>query len=190
MSGFVPEQPKEAAKVPFFDDVSAADGWKGQTTTKSMETLKAEIMAAVGRLGGMVTGFRRGTFPGDFPREGFEINYVIEAADGRMVPGRLDVAALPVRPRKDSRMAPDATRREKALRHALFMLRDAFDGLWFLQRLSPGYAPLMPWMLVDKKGHTVSEMWAATSVFKQLLPPEDGDFVGEGDIVDGEIKEA
>lgn len=54
MTNFIPDQPKKAADVPYFDDVSSDAGWQGQATTKSIETLKSEIVQAVCRLGGLV----------------------------------------------------------------------------------------------------------------------------------------
>jgi hypothetical protein len=62
------------------------------------------------------------------------------------------------------------------------MLRNSFDGLWFLQQLSPGFAPLMPFMLADGN-MTVSQLWSESSMMSNLLPP------GEGDFVEGQVKE-
>ena len=60
MSNFIPDQPKKAVDVPFYDDVSSEGGWQGQSTTKSIDTLKSEIVQAVSRLGGLVVGFQKG----------------------------------------------------------------------------------------------------------------------------------
>lgn len=174
---FIPDQPKEVQDVPFFEDVTSAGGWQGHSTSKSITTLKSEIMASIGRLGGLVTGFPRGTFEiGEHPREGFQIHYVIEQSDGKMIRGQIDVAALPVRKRQTVRRSYQ-TRKEKSLKMALYMIRNALDGVWFLQQLSPGYAPLMPWMLDEKSGKTITQLWSESSAMKQLLPPSDGDFV-------------
>jgi len=185
---FIPEQPKEVQEVPFFEDVTTAGGWQGHSTGKSISTLKSEITASIGRIGGLVTGFQRGTFEiGDEPdewREGFQIFYVIEQPDGKMVKGRIDVAALPVRKRASTRRSYE-TRKEKSLKMALFMIRNALDGTWFLQQLSPGYAPLMPWMLVDKSGKSLTQLWSESTAMRQLLPPSEGEFVdGEFEDVD------
>lgn len=174
---FIPEQAEQQAKdVPYFDDVTAQDGWQGHTTNKGIDTLKSEIMVSISRLGGLVTGFQRGAFViGDKKRDGFQIHYAIEMPDGAMLQGRLDVAALPVRDRHRQRRSLD-TRREKSLKMALYMLRNALDGTWFLQQLSPGYAPLMPWMLERASGKTISQLWSERA-FNNLLPPGDGEFV-------------
>lgn len=177
---FIPDQPKQAQDVPFYEDVTASGGWQGHSTSKSISSLKSEITASIGRLGGLVTGFQRGTFEiGTQERDGFQIHYVIEQSEGDMMRGRLDVAALPVR--KSSRLRRSyETRREKSLRMALYMIRDALDGTWFLQQLSPGYAPLMPWMIEANSGKSLTQLWSESAAMKQLLPPSDGDFV-EGD---------
>lgn len=181
---FIPDQPKQASDVPYFDEVTKDAGWQGHTTSKSIETLKAEITASIGRLGGMVTGFQRGTFQvNNKKRDGFQLHYVIEAADGKMLRGRIDIAALPVEDTYDRRRSWES-RRERSLKMALYMLRMALDGTWFLQQLSPGYSALMPWMLYSD-GKTITEHWAESPVMSNLLPPPPDE-----DFVDGEVRDA
>ncbi len=182
---FIPEQQnKDPQDVPYFDDVSSTDGWEGQSTSKSIDKLKLEVVAALERLGGTVRSFQRGTFVvGKKKREGFQIHYIIEQPDGSMRPGRLDVAALPVR--EEYRLERSlASRREKSLKMALYMLREALNGTWFLSQLSPGYAPLMPWMLM-KDDKTVTQVWSEQVFTGNLLPSS----VNTGDIVDVEVVE-
>mgnify|MGYP001568308587 FL=1 len=182
MMNFIPDQQKiEPQTVPYFDDVTAEDGWQGHSTGKSIDRLKQEVITALERLGGTVRTFQRGTFiVDDKKREGFQVHYIIELPDGDMRPGRLDVAALPVR--EEYRLQRTlASRREKSLKMALYMLREALDGTWFLSKLSPGYAPLMPWMLTEK-GKTVTQLWSE-SVFVGNLLPSGKDFV-EGEVID------
>lgn len=177
---FIPKNP-EAQEVPFFEDVTSEGGWKGHTTGKSLGTLKSEIVAAIGRLGGMVTTFQQGLFViGSQERNGFQVHYVMERADGALFRGRIDVAALPV---KKGRHRSRNKRQGQSLKMALYMLRDALDGTWFLQQLSPGYAPLMPWMLEENSGKTISQLWAETTSTTALMPPEDSDFI-EGEIIE------
>lgn len=174
---FIPETPKQERDVPYFDDVSSEDGWRGHTTSKSLDQLKSEISVAISRLGGVVTGFIRGRFKGDkHERDGFQIHYMMETPGG-VVRGRLDIAALPVRI-SDRTRNPQA-KRDQSLRMALFMTRTSLEGAWFLQQLSPGYAALMPWMLEEKSGRTISELWSDTRL-GHLLPEPEGDFL-EGD---------
>lgn len=183
---FIPDQPKSAQSVPYFEDVSAQDGWQGQTTQKSVETLKSEITSAVSRLGGMVVGFQKGTFRLDEKdRMGFRVHYTVEALDGKLIPGKIEIAALPVKESVRFRRGGSTSkerRQEQSLKMSLFMFRDALNGLWFLQQLSPGYAPLMPFILGNKEGQTISQLWSESSVMSRLLPPgADGDFI-EGDV--------
>lgn len=180
---FIPEQMKTAENVPYFDDVSGDGGWQGHTTRKTVEALKSEISVVMGRLGGMVTGFQKGVFEtNEKGRDGFRVHYTIETPDGKLVPGRLDIAALPIRKSTRTR-GSENTRKEQSLKMALYMMREAMDGLWFLQQLSPGYAPLMPFMLADKE-RTVSQLWSESAVMGRLLPP------GESEFVDGEVVDA
>ena len=173
---FIPEQPKEAAEVPFYDDVSAPDGWQGHSTGKSIQILQAEITQAMARLGGMVTGFQKGAFG---ERGGFRIHYTVARPDGTLWPGRMDIAALPVK-NISSRRRSFETRLEKSLKMSLYMVRNALDGSWFLQQLSPGFVPLMPWMIVPgEDGKNFTELMTERGLL--ALP--------EGDVVEGEFEE-
>lgn len=175
---FIPKQPTgEVKTVPFFDDVTSEGGWQGHSTGKSLETLKSEVMVSMSRLGGLVTGFQRGFFQtGSAHREGFRIHYVVEQPDGAMLRGRLDIAALPIRETPKSRRSSVA-RQEKSLKMALYMLRNALDGSWFLQQLSPGYAPLLPWMIEEGTGKTVTQLWSESVTVGNLLPPPGDEFI-------------
>lgn len=185
---FIPEQPKNNGDVPFFEDVSSTDGWMGQTTTKSIETLKSEITSAVSHLGGMVVGFQRGTFLlNGKNREGFRIHCTIEDNKGKLVPIQIEIAALPVKdtvPYRRGAMRNKERRQEESLKMALFMFRDAIRGQWFMQQLSPGYAPLMPFILVEN-GKTVSQLWSESPIMSKLLPQGSG----ESEFLEGEVKD-
>ncbi|MCK4817812.1 hypothetical protein KA005_18725, partial [bacterium] len=110
---FIPEQPSKALEIPYFDDVTSEGGWRGMSTGKSIETLKSEVTQAIARLGGVVAGFVRGKMitPDGLERGGFQIHYAIEAEGGKMIPGRLEIAALPVREKR--RMRPGTLERKK-----------------------------------------------------------------------------
>lgn len=188
MSTFIPDLPKKAACVPYYEDANAAGGWAGQSTTKTMEMLKIEISLAINRLGGFVSGFQKGSFIIDNKeRMGFRVTYSIVDANGTARPGMIEIAALPVK--AYPAMSYEA-RCEKALRMALFMLRDSFDGLWFMQQLSPGYAPLMPFMLTEG-GETLTQLWSKNTMMKNLLPPGEEEFIeGEATILNQESHHA
>lgn len=169
---FIPEQPKTAQAVPYFEDAKERDGWQGQATTKSIDRLKMEVTESITRLGGFVSGFQQGKFLiENQERQGFQIHYSLAAPDGRFIPGRLDIAALPVKNRWD------AGKKDKSLRMALYMLRIGLDGMWLFQQLSPGFAPLMPFMIANAEGKTISQLWAESPVMNNLLPPGDAEFI-------------
>lgn len=180
---FIPEQSSESKQVPYYEQATSAEGWQGQSTQKTLTALRSEITQSISRLGGLVMGFQRGTFQGtEEEREGFRIHYTVEASDGRQVPGRIDIAALPIDPTINWNRADKSKHKESSLKMALYMLRVALDGTWFLQQLSPGYAALVPFMLGPGK-KTISELWTESSIMNNLLPPgDDGDFI-EGEII-------
>jgi hypothetical protein len=167
---FIPDtQPSPRPEgVPFFDDVKSSGGWAGHTTRKSITALQSEIADAIERLGGVIKLWQRGTFSIDGQeRQGYRLEIAIEK-DGGVLPGQLDVAALPVKMSHALRKSRE-TRREQSMKMALYMLREAFSGLWFLQQLAPGYAPLIPLLLVEG-GKTVGEMWLEAGLTSNLLP--------------------
>ncbi len=175
MFNFVPESQK-AVRVPYFEDASRDEGWQGYSTTKSIQSLQSEIGHAIGRLGGIVSSFQRGTFITDEQtRDGFRVMYTIQSPNGQGAYGRIDIAALPLRHRRDQ------AKQDKALRMALYMLRNALDGMWFMQQLSPGYAALIPWMLTAGD-RTVSQLWTESPIMNNLLPPGESEFIIDGEV--------
>lgn len=178
-NGFIPQQSKESKTVPYYEDAKEKDGWQGQATTKSVDRLKMEVTESITRLGGFVSGFQRGIFQIEKQeRQGFQIHYSLTSPDGRFVPGRLDVAALPTKSKWDE------NKKDKSLRMALYMLRVGLDGMWLFQNLSPGYAPLMPFMIANDEGKTISQLWAESPVMNNLLPPGDAEFT-DAEVIEG-----
>jgi hypothetical protein len=173
---FIPEQSNDKQEVPYFEDANKEGGWQGQTTSKSIQTLQSEVTQSISRLGGLVISFQKGTFPGEVNRDGFRIHYAITTVGGHQIPGRIDIAALPV-------YTDTPKRRDASLRMALYMLRVALDGTWFLQQLSPGYSALVPFMLTGKENKTISQLWSESTSLGRLLPP------GEDEFTEGEYKE-
>lgn len=173
---FTPENRKEQ-EIPYYDDVTAEDGWKGHETEKSITKLQSEIKEVVGRLGGTVTTFTRGKYVMDssVSRDGFLIEYIVPIENGGIFKGRISVAALPVRSNNYNWRTVDK-RKEKSLRMALFNVRDALDGARILQILSPGYVALVPFML-GNPDQTISQIWAENATIKALMPPGDADFI-------------
>jgi len=179
---FIPETPKKAQIVPYFDDARAIDGWQGQATDKSIKTLEREVREAIHRLGGVVTNFIQGVYVIEKEkRQGYQVTYVLEATDGTMTRGRIDIAALPVKQTYHNYKTLDK-RREQSLKMSLYMLAIALNGTWFLQQLSPGYAALMSWLLVDGE-HTITQIWSESATMGLLLPP------GSSEFIEGNFKE-
>ena len=191
MFNFKPKAKEQIVNtVPFFEEATAANGWQGQTTGQTVETLKAKIHAAIGRLGGIVVGIEEGSF---MERPGYRIHYVIETPEGKQVPGYIDVAALPLKPMQRvyhyrNRANPEAARMDKSLRMALFNVVMCLDSLWKLQRLSPGFAPLMPFMIVQK-GINLTQIWSSSSSMKALMPPSDTFKPEESETIEGEARD-
>jgi hypothetical protein len=183
---FVPTEPERKNDLVYFDDVESSDGWVGHTTGKSISTLKSDIVSAISRLGGLVSAF----IPGEanithgtqiIKRFGYRIEYSIETPDHKLVYGKIEIVALPIRDSPSLRRS-ETTRRDKSMRMALYMACKAIEGWWYLEKLSPGYMALMPFMLYDQN-RTVSQAWHEDNIEKALPAPKDGD------VVDGEFKE-
>jgi hypothetical protein len=182
---FIPEVPKEERRVPYYEEARAADGWQGQTTNKSIKELQDEIERIIMRLGGMVESFQKGTFESEQGnRDGYRIDYFVKAGNGRHMPGRIDIAALPIDPELGHRADKDK-HRENSLKMALFMLHVALAGTWFLQQLSPGFSALVPFML-GPGDKTISELWTDGPMSRLLPPGNTEDFsTVEGEIING-----
>jgi hypothetical protein len=143
---FIPDQPDKQQPVPYLEDVTSSGGWVGHTTTKSLEVLIAEVSTALGRLGGTVTSIQSGSFQDEHnpgrKRPGYVIRYNYMVQSGQVISGKIDVAGLPAR-----KPGPDKEKQSRKM--ALYMLRDAFEGMWYMQQLSPGLVALMPFMLAE-----------------------------------------
>lgn len=184
MEGFIPDekdQPEES-KVPFWEDASNEIGVVGYTTTKTTKQLQSEIRRAMGFLGGTINGFQSGTVPwkgahGD-KRYAFRIYFTWQGVDGR-----LDVAALPIR--KET-----ASRKRNARRHALYSVMLRLEGLFNSQIVMPGDFPLMPYLLNDK-GQTFSQWLVDEGKLPALPPPPESQVEDEeGEVVEGDFREA
>lgn len=185
MFNFQPNQQKEES-VPYFDDVAASEGWEGHATSKSIEKLQQEIAANLTLLGCVLTGFQSGKY-GD--RHGFQIHFAMKSADGRLVPSRLDIACLPINPRKRTRntyrRGYKDPRIEGTQKMALYMAAKAIKGMYFLNVLSPAFIPFLSLML-DASNQTLGQIWVEQGGLSPLLPPPSSQF--EGDIIDGEVR--
>jgi len=184
---FTPDTSDLQTEVPFLDEARAEDGWQGQGTKESIASLRSQISAEIGRLGGTVTRWMRGDYEIDGQkRPGVQLEYQITNGSGSAFVGRIDLAGLPWkdpyggnRSHSSYKVAVESNK-NKSLAMALYNVREALKAMRILQVLSPGYAALVPWMLVAETGKTIGEMWGIGN--KQLMAPS-----GSGEVVEAEF---
>lgn len=152
----------KASEIPWFEDASAELGIKGHETRKSAETLKTEIKATLSKLGGGVTTFLSGKFPTKPPRYGYQIRFHYGVREGK-----IEIAALPMKKETPSK-------RNKALKQALYTVREMLDSQFNSGLLIPGSAPLIPYML-DDQGRTLAEALSEKDSIPLLSPPLEED---------------
>ena len=184
---FIPEDNKDPiSDVPYYGEARSADGWQGQSTTRSFDSLKSDLSQAFSRLGGVIHSVQRGTYKiNDFDRSGAQVHYSIEGPNGQMVYGRMDVAALPIRkPKRTARYQEILRKRHEAsLAMALYNVVEALKAQWVLKQLNPSYIPLMPWLLSDD-GRTMSQAYSEIGIGQRRLPSPEGVFEGEFRLLD------
>ena len=134
--------------VPFHDEARSQDGWQGQGTSLSYDTLKRDVTAAIARLGGVTHSLQRGDYTiGNKKRPGVRINYSLEGPKGNMVYGRIDVAALPIRPpaQRANWQRTERAREDLSIRMALYNVIAALRSQWVLKQLNPSWVrPAQP----------------------------------------------
>ena len=184
---FTPDTQSEQADIPWLDEARSDDGWQGHSTNESVASLRSQISAEIGRLGGTVTYWMPGEYEIDGQkRPGIRMEYQIVGPNGQAFTGRIDVAGLPWEPPYNGDKSHGGyknaveNKRKKSLAMALYNVREALKAMRILQILSPGYAALVPWMLVAETGKTIGEMWGVGS---PALPAPNED----GKIVDSEF---
>jgi len=164
---FIPDQNQSELQVPYLDNARSDDGWQGHATNESVEALRAQISSEIGRLGGTVTRWIKGIYLfGGQERQGVQIGYQVVKQDGNVFQGRIDVAGLPFEPPYGGNKSHAGYKRSaegkkrKSLAMALYNVREALKAMRILKMLSPGYAPLIPWLLVSDTGMTIGESFA------------------------------
>jgi len=185
---FIPdEEDGPSLDVPYFGEARAEDGWQGQSTKRSYNTLKSDVTKALARIGGIVHAIKRGTYEiGGVERAGAQIHYSIEGIGSQVHYGRIDVAALPVHKsnRGDWRKIL-RKRQERSLCMALYNVIQALKAQWVLKQLNPAYVPLMPWLLADDE-RTISQAYLEAGIGKALALPAPSE---AGETVIGEFTE-
>lgn len=147
---FIPETPTDnIGKVPFFED-SAAAGVAGRRTNKPIRGLQGEVIDALAKLGAGAVQFTPGAFTeGGLTRYGFRITFYLGA-----IPGRMEIAALPLRSETPSK-------KDRALAQALYLVRDSLRAMHDARYYHPGDIPLLPY-LIGSNGRTVRETLVET----------------------------
>ncbi|MCL4248304.1 MAG: hypothetical protein KJ065_09175 [Anaerolineae bacterium] len=173
-ASFTPEMQANSIKVPYFED-ARADLTPGYATTKSAERLQTDIAQLIIRLGGSGPTFLQGSFgSGREKRYGYEVTFTF---GGR--PAVMQVAALPIR-------RETYQKKIQALRHALYTIVEQLKTQIAARIMSPGYEPLVQFLLVPGTGKTVGELVLISNDVPNLnpsLPARVGDVV-EGVIVE------
>lgn len=135
----------QAVSVPFFED-ARADFAPFYSTSKAPDTVQAEIIAELAKLGGYAVYFVYGTFHDDKrKRHGYEVRFTLNGA-----PGMFRVAGLPMR-------TEDAKKREKVLAQALCICREWVKGMVTTKVFMPGTEPLAQYLLVNGQGDTITD---------------------------------
>lgn len=134
--GFVPDKNDAGTSIhiPFYEDQADAK-IPGRGTDKTPEQLQSEILDLMTKLGAYNVLFVSGKSDEKPVRYGYRITFM---ASGH--PGRIDVAALPMR-------AETPARKQKALAQALYGIRNWLESEVFSQYYRPGNIPLLPYMI-------------------------------------------
>ena len=147
---FTPTDTDTSVKVPFFEDARAdfapyyssrQDGW-------TIKRAQAAVSEEMGKLKGGVVAFREGVFSDKGQRYGYQIDFVMEGATGR-----LNIAGLPIR----SNLTPKKI--ESVRIQALLNMRDWLKTAITSMVFSPGNNPLIPHLL-GPGGRTMAEFIA------------------------------
>lgn len=177
---FIPDDIDEKPpEIPWFEHASSELGIKGHGTKKSIEELQIEIKSAMSKLGGGVTAFFGGKFPGQRDRYGYEIRFGYGKREGL-----IRVAGLPMEHESPAKKI-------KTLKQALYTVRDALESQFNARLNMPGAAPLVGYLL-DDKGRTLGEVLAKSDGIPLLTEPikdvdKDKDKDEDMEIIEGEF---
>jgi len=177
---FIPDQDQAEIQIPYYEDAHSDDGWQGHATNESAESLRAQISAEIGRLGGTVTRWMKGIFHiNEQERQGIQIAYQVVGLNGEVFQGRIDVAGLPFKLPYGGKKGHGGyknaveSKKKKSLTMALYNVREALKAMRILRALSPGYAALIPWLLVGDSEKTIGEAFISGSGLPALSSGED-----------------
>lgn len=156
MNGFIPDKPSAPAlEVPFFEDITAKDV-PGRGVTKPIDFYQKQIVNLMLKLGAGKVLFVPGTFPTLPKRYGYQITFSLNG-----IPGRIDVAALPMKKETPNR-------KDRALAQAIYLLQLWLEAEVFSTIYRPGAISLVPY-LIGEGGKTVTEALAERANLPQLI---------------------
>ena len=157
MGTFIPDKPiDDTLEVPFFED-SSEQKIPGRGTEKSHEQLQSEIVDLMLKLGAGAARFAAGKFPTKPERYGWQITFSMNG-----VPGRIELAALPIRQETPSK-------KKQALAQALYLFRNYLEGEVWSAVYRPGAIALLPF-LMGEGGKTVTEALMERNILPDVSP--------------------
>lgn len=145
---FIPDQPAEAKQhVPFFED-SSEEEISGRGTTLSANQLLGEIEDELFKLGARRVVVQEGKFDTKPVRYGYIIGFLFHEHNAQ-----IEVAALPIKAFTD-------TKKDKALRQALYLLRNWLKAEREALLYRPTSQPLLPYVLTEGGDRTLIQVAA------------------------------
>lgn len=155
MDNFIPDRPTNPVfDIPFFEDVTSKDA-TGRYTQKKIGILQKEITGLFLKLGGGNVQFTQGQYPSSPRRYGYRIHFSMNG-----IPGRIDIAALPMRSETD-------IKKDRALAQCLFLFRDYLQSEANSIIYRPGAIPLIPY-LIGSGDRTVTESLIETKILPDM----------------------
>jgi len=150
MGNFIPDQMSvQTPQVPYFED-SKLHEVPGRGTEKSELQLQNEIRNLMVRLQAANVYFTVGKYysgNGIPDRHGYLMTFTLNG-----IPGRMEIAALPLRKETDAR-------KRDALKQSLYLVRQWLEAEIMSVMYRPGAVPLVPY-LIGQGDKTVTELLA------------------------------
>lgn len=157
MPEFVPEDDPNEQDIPFFEEATKEEhGVRGHASKKSIDDLKAELRKNVSRLKGSVIRIKKGKYPGEYTRYGYEVQFTLGGQ-----PGTIPIAGLPMKNPTESKI-------EQTRKQALYTFNVSLENQLAMKYISPNSNPLLPYMLGPNNEKTLSEWYEQSDGVPQL----------------------